>query len=83
MSSVIENVKTQVMETCTTLCEDLVGIRISIMAVGDYCDQHTYVIDSLDFSNNPKQITDFVNQVKRTGGGMLREGGKKMRENIY
>eukprot|EP00009_Paramoeba_aestuarina_P009245 CAMPEP_0201522374 /NCGR_PEP_ID=MMETSP0161_2-20130828/17150_1 /ASSEMBLY_ACC=CAM_ASM_000251 /TAXON_ID=180227 /ORGANISM="Neoparamoeba aestuarina, Strain SoJaBio B1-5/56/2" /LENGTH=472 /DNA_ID=CAMNT_0047921197 /DNA_START=75 /DNA_END=1490 /DNA_ORIENTATION=+ len=69
MASVIEKVRTQIKKTCTRLCNDLVGIRISIMAVGDYCDQANYVVNSLDFSNNPSQIHKFVSSVKRTGGG--------------
>ena len=41
------------------------------MAVGDYCDQNNYVVDYLDFSNNPEQITQYVKSVRATSGGKI------------
>ena len=41
------------------------------MAVGDYCDQNIYVVDYVDFSNNPETIVEFVRGVRGTSGGFF------------
>ena len=70
MNSVIQQVRTQVRETCQRLMGDIDGIRISIMGVGDYCDQmSSYVVHTLDFSTDPDEIEQFVRGVGGTFGG--------------
>jgi len=49
--------------------QDIPGIRIGIMAVGDYCDQDKYVVDVFDLSRDRQQIIKYVNTVQSTGGG--------------
>ena len=43
MSGCIAEVKTKVEEIITRLFTDIPGLRISVMAHGDYCDKSTYV----------------------------------------
>ena len=70
MSSIIQKVRSEVKTTCERLMRDIPGIRISIMTIGDYCDELTsYVVHSLDFSNNPEQIKAFVSADRGSGGG--------------
>jgi len=52
------------------LMGDIPGIRVAIMAHGDWCDAgNPYVTKMLDFSANPDVICDFVRHVEPTGGG--------------
>lgn len=45
-------------------------LRISIIAHGDYCDKNKpYTIKFLDFSMNPREISNFINSVQNTYGG--------------
>lgn len=46
------------------------GVRIGIIAHGDYCDERTsYITKMLDFTTNEKDIVHFVKNVGPTGGG--------------
>jgi Mg-chelatase subunit ChlD len=46
------------------------GLRIAIIAHGDYCDAATtYVTKILDFTSDINTISKFVNTVEQTGGG--------------
>ena len=70
MAGIIRKVRSEVKTTCERLMRDIPGIRISIMIIGDYCDQVTsYVVHSLDFSNNPEQIKKFVSSDGGSSGG--------------
>ena len=51
------------------LIKDIPNIRIGLMAHGDYCDQHTYVIRSHDLSGDAESLKDFAMTVPATGGG--------------
>lgn len=62
-------VKENVRETCTRLIRDIPGIRIGIMAHGDYCDYSNYVLKSLDLTSNVDALVSFVETVPQTGGG--------------
>ena len=63
MSGCIAEVKTKVEEIITRLFADIPGLRISVMAHGDYCDKPTYVTKFVDFTNDQKKLTDFVKKV--------------------
>lgn len=55
-------------ETVKRLLHDIPGIRISVIAHGDYCDaSSTYVTKTMDFSSDEKKLCDFVNNVTATG----------------
>ncbi|MBJ6761922.1 VWA domain-containing protein [Myxococcaceae bacterium JPH2] len=52
------------------LTKEIPGIRIGIIAHGDYCDERsTYVTKALDLTDDAKAITRFVEKVEQTGGG--------------
>jgi len=52
------------------LFKDIPGIRIGILAHGDYCDEgDTYVTKMLDLSADKGKIVHFINHVEPTGGG--------------
>lgn len=52
------------------LFKDIPGIRIGIIAHGDYCDAgHPYVTKMLDICDDKDKIIDFVENVEPTGGG--------------
>src|SRR5258708_1064960 len=56
--------------TVPRLSEEIPGIRIGIIAHGDYCDARTsYVTRHLDLGDNVAAICKFVEEVEPTGGG--------------
>lgn len=61
-------VRRKVSDTVKRLLHDIPGIRISVIAHGDYCDSSsTYVTKIMDFSSDEKKLCDFVNNVTATG----------------
>jgi Mg-chelatase subunit ChlD len=66
----LTQVRRNVKETVTRLMKEIPGIRIGIIAHGDYVDEKTsYVTKSLDFTDSVGDITRFVERVEPTGGG--------------
>lgn len=65
----LAEVRRKVASTVEQLFKEVPGIRIGIIAHGDYCDAHNYVIKMLDLTDNKKEIVKFVKNVGRTGGG--------------
>lgn len=60
------NIKTMVKR----LYEEIPGIRIGIVAHGDYCDEKTkYLMKSQDLTTDQSKIIDFVSNVENTFGG--------------
>ena len=47
----------------------VLGIRIAIIAHGDYCDADKYIVKWIDFGATLPELCDFVSNVERTGGG--------------
>ncbi len=78
MNSCIAEVRKKLSETVSRLLEDVPGIRIAIVAHGDYCDGPR-MIEMLDFSSDKNRIVKFVNDVKGTSGGDVSE----LRDLIY
>ncbi|GAM24472.1 hypothetical protein SAMD00019534_076470 [Acytostelium subglobosum LB1] len=68
MSSIIENVKTQVEGTVSRLIKDIPNIKIGIMGLGDYCDGDN-LLKVLDLTNNVTALVSFIKNVPMTGGG--------------
>ena len=54
-------------ETVKRLQKEIPGIRIAIIAHGDYCDSYTYVTKILDFTTDEKKLCSFVENVQATG----------------
>lgn len=60
----------KIKETVTRLLDEIPGIRIGIIARGDYCDAgSTYITKHLDLSGDVATICNFVQNVEPTGGG--------------
>ena len=68
----LSQVRSEVSSTVTQLFRDIPGIRIGVIAHGDYCDappHGKYVIKMLDLTDNKDEIIKFVQKVEPTGGG--------------
>ena len=50
------------------LQKEIAGIRIAVIAHGDYCDaSYKYVTKIMDFSTDEKKLCDFIQKVEATG----------------
>lgn len=56
-----------VADTVKRLQKEIPGIRIAVIAHGDYCDSYTYVTKILPFTSNVDEIVKFVETVQCTG----------------
>jgi hypothetical protein len=66
----LTQVRRNIKATVTRLSEEIPGIRIGIIAHGDYCDARTsYVTKHFDLSDDTAAICHFVENVEQTGGG--------------
>ena len=66
----ITQVRRNIKNTVNRLINEIPGMRIGIIAHGDYCDAgSTYVIEKFDLSSNIDAICNFVQNVGNTGGG--------------
>lgn len=66
----LTQVRRTVKETVKRLFKDIPGLRVGIIAHGDYCDAHsTYVTKQLDLTHDEAKVTQFVEKVEATGGG--------------
>ncbi|KAL8563759.1 hypothetical protein ACOMHN_058275 [Nucella lapillus] len=74
MSSCIDEVRGRVGDMMQRLQADIPGIRIGVIAHGDYCDaENFYVIKWIDFGASLPELTDFVQTISGTGGGDFEE----------
>jgi len=56
--------------TVSRLMKEIPGIRIGVIAHGDYCDAgSTYVTKILDLTDDANAVVRFVDRVGQTGGG--------------
>jgi predicted DNA-binding WGR domain protein len=66
----LTQVRRNLKNTVTRLGEEIPGIRIGIIAHGDYCDKgSTYVTKHLPLTSDVEAICHFVEKVGPTGGG--------------
>src|SRR4051812_5184262 len=66
----LTQVRRNVKSTVTRLFEEIPGIRIGIIAHGDYCDKgRPYVTKHLKLTDDVGKIVKFVETVEATGGG--------------
>ncbi len=66
----LTQVRRKIKETVSRLLNEIPGIRIGIIAHGDYCDENkTYVTKTLDLSGEVDEICNFVQNVEATYGG--------------
>lgn len=69
MYSCLTEVRAKVQDLVQRLQSDIPGIRVAVIAHGDYCDVSTYVVKWIDFGASLPEICDFVKNVQSTGGG--------------
>jgi hypothetical protein len=70
MSQCIREVRRKVKDTVLRLFNEIPGIRIGIVAHGDYCDKNvTYLMKHVDLCVDSHKIIDFINSVENTYGG--------------
>lgn len=66
----LTQVRRKIKSTVTRLLDEIPGIRIGIIAHGDYCDAgSTYVTKKFDLSGDVDAVCNFVQNVEPTGGG--------------
>ena len=68
MYSCLSQVRETVARTVQRLFKDIPGIRVGVIAHGDYCDGDR-VITILDLCSDQRSIIDFVRNVRSTHGG--------------
>jgi hypothetical protein len=70
----LTQVRRKVKETVTRLLSEIPGMRIGIIAHGDYCDKgSSYVTKHFKLTDDAAAICKFVQEVGPTGGGDLPE----------
>ncbi|XP_033756534.1 uncharacterized protein LOC117339194 [Pecten maximus] len=69
MYGCLEEVRGRIQDMVQRLQADIPGIRIAIIAHGDYCDAANYIVKWIDFGATVPELCDFVKTVSRTGGG--------------
>src|SRR5438128_1244218 len=70
----LTQVRRKIKETVTRLMAEIPGMRIGIIAHGDYCDKgSSYVTKHFKLSADAQAICKFVQEVGPTGGGDLPE----------
>ncbi|ELU17322.1 hypothetical protein CAPTEDRAFT_219551 [Capitella teleta] len=70
MSQCLEQVQAQVNQMIERLFMDIPDLKIAVIAHGDYCDEeHFYVTQHVDFTNQLPTLATFVKDVGGTGGG--------------
>lgn len=66
----LTQVRRKIQNTVNRLFAEIPGIRIGIIAHGDYCDAaSSYVTKHLDLTSNSPAICNFIQNVEATGGG--------------
>jgi hypothetical protein len=66
----LTQVRKKIGSTVSRLMKEVPGIRIGIIAHGDYCDAgNTYVTKALDLTDDEGAVCRFVERVGPTGGG--------------
>ncbi|XP_072179795.1 uncharacterized protein [Diadema setosum] len=68
MYSLLSTVQAKLRHSVTKLLADIPNIQIGIMAHGDYCDQHIYVLRKHDLSSEVLDLVNFVTETDRSGG---------------
>jgi hypothetical protein len=66
----LTQVRRKLEATVSRLMKEIPGMRIGVIAHGDYCDaRSTYVTKALDLTEDRDKICRFVERVEATGGG--------------
>lgn len=68
MSSVIDSVRKNLVDTVDKLFLEIPGIRIGILAHADYCD-YPRMFWKIELCNSPEKLKEFINSIPNGGGG--------------
>ncbi len=70
MYACLGEVRRRVQETIRRMFRDIPGLRIAVIAHGDYCDRDSYYVTRhKDFTTDEAALCKFVRDVGATGGG--------------
>ena len=69
MYGCLAEVKGKIQDIVQKLQADIPGIRIAIIAHGDYCDKANYIVKWIDFGADVREMCNFVENVDKTHGG--------------
>jgi hypothetical protein len=70
MNPCLSTVRREIHKTVSELFSEIPGLKIGIIAHGDYCDKNTtYVTKHLALTSDANALSYFVNNVERTYGG--------------
>jgi len=70
MYACLSAVRREISTTITRLFKEIPGLRVGVIAHGDYCDAgSTYVTKHIDLTDDTKALSKFVQNVEATGGG--------------
>ncbi|CAG2233776.1 unnamed protein product [Mytilus edulis] len=74
MSSILDEVQSRLQDMIQRLQSDIPGIRIGVIAHGDYCDKDVfYLTKEIDLCQNVGELCQFVQNIEGTGGGDVDE----------
>jgi hypothetical protein len=75
MSKVLDDVRTHIFSSVDRLFKAGPGVRIALIAHGDYVDEaNAYACKLLDFSRDTAAIKSFLDGCHQTGGGSVDDG---------
>ncbi|XP_033752810.1 uncharacterized protein LOC117336410 [Pecten maximus] len=70
MSSIFDELQGRLQDMIQRLQADIPGIRIGVIAHGDYCDKDVfYLTKELDLCSDVVELCNFVKETEGTGGG--------------
>ena len=72
MQPCIANVRKHLEETCEAMLKDIEGLKIGLIAHGDWCDDDNKIV-SLPLCNDKAAIFDFIRNAPNTSGGDVPE----------
>ena len=69
MSYILDEVKGRLSVMIQRLQSDIPGIRLGVIAHGDYCDEEVFYLEKhIDFTQNVVNLCNFLGSVEGTGG---------------
>ena len=70
MSYILDEVKGRLSDMIQRLQSDIPGIRLGVIAHGDYCDEQEFYLEKhIDFTQNVVDLCNFVGGIKGTWVG--------------
>ena len=84
MSYILNEVKDRLSDNIQRLQSDIPGIRLGVIAHGDYCDEEVFYLEKhIDFTQNVVDLCNFVGGIEGTGGGDQDECYELILRNVH